>query len=469
MTSLQVLVIDDEAAIRQVLAAQIREEGHQVEHVGTGEAALERLAKGDVDVAICDIRLPDVNGIEVVRRTLESGVDTVFVLMTAFASVNTAIEAMKAGAHDYLIKPVRPEDLSRRLEQVREMQALRDENRRLRTLLPETFKNTCMLPSAAARRVASLAERVARTEGTVLITGESGTGKGVIAHTIHRQSPRAGAPLVSVNCGAIPNDLLESEFFGHLKGAFTGAERAKKGLMLEADGGTLLLDEIAELPLLLQVKLLHAIEDKAIRPVGGERSRKVNVRILAATNQNLDQLVRDGRFREDLFYRLNVLQIHIPPLRERPDDIKALIAHFLAVAPERLGLDGRFSIEPEAEDLLLEYGWPGNVREVQNVIDRALILADDQTITVSDLPHQVTRPDPGGAAMAPGAGSLREQSRQFEVRVIESAIEAAGGDRRQAARKLGIGLSTLYRKLEEYAKLPGGEGEQATSHKGAGA
>jgi two-component system response regulator AtoC len=346
---------------------------------------------------------------------------------------------------------------------------LRDENRRLRTLLPEALKTSCMLPSAAARHVARLAQRVARTEGTVLITGESGTGKGVIAHAIHRQSPRAAAPLVSVNCGAIPNDLLESEFFGHLKGAFTGAERAKKGLMLEADGGTLLLDEIAELPLLLQVKLLHAIEDKAIRPVGGERSRQVNVRILAATNQDLEQLVRDGRFREDLFYRLNVLQIHIPPLRERPEDAKALIAHFLAVAPARLGLEGHFTMEPEAEALLLEYGWPGNVREVQNVIDRALILADDQTISVSDLPDQVTRPDHDDAVMVRGTGTLRDQSRRFENRVIESAIEAAGGDRRMAARTLGIGLSTLYRKLEEYADLTGGENGQANDQGGAGA
>lgn len=469
MASLQVLVIDDEAAIRQVLAAQIREEGHQVEHVGTGEAALERLAKGDVDVAICDIRLPDVNGIEVVRRTVALGVETVFMVMTAFASVNTAIEAMKAGAHDYLIKPVRPEELSRRLGQVREIQVLRDENRRLRTLLPEPLKTSCVLPSAAARNVARLAQRVARTEGTVLITGESGTGKGVIAHAIHRQSPRAAAPLVSVNCGAIPNDLLESEFFGHLKGAFTGAERAKKGLMLEADGGTLLLDEIAELPLLLQVKLLHAIEDKAIRPVGGERSRQVNVRILAATNQDLAQLVRDGRFREDLYYRLNVLQIHIPPLRERPEDTKALIAHFLAVAPARLGLEGTFTMEPEAEALLLEYGWPGNVREVQNVIDRALILSDDQRISVSDLPDQVTRPDRDDAVMTRGTGTLRDQSRRFENRVIENAIEAAGGDRRMAAQSLGIGLSTLYRKLEEYASLTGDETGPANDQRKAGA
>jgi len=453
MASLQVLVIDDEAALRQVLAEQIREAGYQVEHVGTGEAALKRLAKGDVDVALCDIRLPDVNGIEVMRRTVESGVDTVFVVMTAFASVNTAIEAMKAGAHDYLIKPVRPEDLNHRLNAVSEMMALRDENRRLRTLVPETFRDACLLPSGPAQQVMRLAQRVARTEGTVLITGESGTGKGMIAHFIHRHSLRARAPLVSVNCGAIPKDLLESEFFGHLKGAFTGADRAKKGLMIEADGGTLLLDEIADLPLGLQVKLLHAIEEKAIRPVGGERARQVDVRILAATNQDLEQLVHDGRFREDLYYRLNVLHMHLPPLRERADDIEALVHYFLGSGPRRLGLSGQFKIDPEAEELLKEYHWPGNIRELQNVIDRALILCDTDTLTVADLPHQVTRPPPSGApGMASESGTLRDRAREFEVNVIKQAIQEAGGDRRAAARELGIGLSTLYRKLEEYSR-----------------
>jgi two-component system response regulator AtoC len=454
MASLQVLVIDDEAALRQVLAAQIQEEGYQVEHVGTGDAALKRLAKGDVDVALCDIRLPDVNGIEVMRRTVESGVDTVFVVMTAFASVNTAIEAMKAGAHDYMIKPVRPEDLSHRLAQVSEMMALRDENRRLRTLVPESFKDSCVLPSAGAQQVMRLAHRVAKTEGTVLITGESGTGKGVVAHSIHGQSLRAGGPLVSVNCGAIPKDLLESEFFGHLKGAFTGADRAKKGLMLEADGGTLLLDEIADLPLGLQVKLLHAIEEKAIRPVGGERARQVDVRILAATNRDLEEMVRDGAFREDLYYRLNVLQIHLPPLRERPEDIEALIHYFLGSGPRRLGLSGRYAMAPDAEELLREYSWPGNIRELQNVVDRALILADGDMITVGDLPHQVTRPAAGApSASEPGSGTLRDRTRQFELNVIEQAVREAGGDRRAAARGLGIGLSTLYRKLEENSRL----------------
>jgi two-component system response regulator AtoC len=452
MRSLQVLVIDDELAVRQVLASQLDDIGHQVEHVGSGEAALERLAKGDVDIALCDIRLPDVNGIEVMRRTLSNGVDTTFLIMTAYASVSTAIDAMRSGAFDYLIKPVRAEDLKHRLSQVGEVMGLREENRRLRRMVPDPLEDVCVLPSKASEHVNRMVSKVAGTEGTVLITGESGTGKGVYARQIHRDSLRARYPLVQVNCGAIPENLLETEFFGHLKGAFTGADRAKKGLFREADGGTLLLDEVAELPLALQVKLLHAIEEKEIRPVGGEQTRRVDVRIIAATNQSLRERVDEGRFREDLFYRLNVLHIHLPPLRERREDILPLIDFFLASEPKRLAIDGRYSISEQVMDALMAYAWPGNIRELQNIIDRALILADSDQIVMSDLPHQVTDTAPDIGA-APGSNSgettLREQARLFEVSAIQRAIEKSGGDRRLAAERLGIGLSTLYRKLGE--------------------
>lgn len=455
MRSLQVLVIDDELAVRQVLAAQLDDIGHQVEHVGSGQAALDRLAKGDVDIALCDIRLPDVNGIEVMRRTLENGVDTSFLIMTAYASVSTAIDAMKSGAFDYLIKPVRAEDLKHRLAQVGEVMGLREENRRLRRMVPDPLDDVCVLPSKASEHVSRMVSKVAGTEGTVLITGESGTGKGVYARQIHRDSLRAGCPMVQVNCGAIPENLLETEFFGHLKGAFTGADRAKKGLFREADGGTLLLDEVAELPLALQVKLLHAIEDKRIRPVGGEQTRRVDVRIIAATNKSLRERVEEGRFREDLFYRLNVLHIHLPPLRERRKDILPLIEYFLASEPKRLAIDGRYTINDQAMEALMNYAWPGNIRELQNIIDHALILTESDQIVLSDLPHQVTATSPGDngsvSSAISGNGTLREQSRLFEVGAIERAIEKAGGDRRLAAERLGIGLSTLYRKLGEEA------------------
>jgi two-component system response regulator AtoC len=452
VANLQILVVDDEPAVRQVIAAQLVSEGYTVEQLGDGESAIRRLAKGDLDVAICDVRLPDVSGIEVVQRSAQAGVDTSFLVMTAYASVSTAIDAMKAGAYDYLVKPVRIEDLIHRVDQVTRLRSLREENQRLRTQVPAGTRDTCALPSPAAQTVMRLAARVAKTEGTVLITGESGTGKGIVSQSIHRHSLRAEAALVNVNCGAIPKDLLESEFFGHLKGAFTGADRAKKGLFLEADGGTLLLDEIAELPLDMQVKLLHAIEDKQVRPVGSERTRRVDVRFLAATNRNLEKMVREGQFREDLYYRLNVLQIELPPLRERPQDIVALIRHFLASSPARLGLEGRYDIDPEAVELLTAYRWPGNIRELQNVMDRALILTEGDRIGVADLPHQVTRVD--SENIADGMrGSLRERTRHFEIQAIQQAVSEAGGDRRLAARRLGIGLSTLYRKLEESPPL----------------
>jgi len=450
--SLQVLVIDDELAVRQVLAAQLGDVGHQVEHVGTGQAAIDRLAKGDVDVALCDIRLPDVNGIEVMRQTLGSGVETTFLVMTAFASVSTAIDAMRSGAFDYLIKPVRIEDLKHRLVQVGEVLGLREENRRLRRMVPEPLDDACVLPSEASQYINRMVSKVAGTEGTVLLTGESGTGKGVYARRIHRNSLRARYPLVQVNCGAIPENLMETEFFGHLKGAFTGADRAKKGLFREADGGTLLLDEVAELPIALQVKLLHAIEEKQIRPVGGEQTRRVDVRMIAATNQSLRERVDDGRFREDLFYRLNVLHIHLPPLRERREDIPPLIAFFLASEPKRMAIDGSYSLDSEAMDALVNYAWPGNIRELQNVIDHALILSASDRLTLSDLPLQLTTASSdGGPGVNASAGddSLREQARLFEVGAIRRAIEQAGGDRRLAAERLGIGLSTLYRKLGE--------------------
>jgi two-component system response regulator AtoC len=452
MRSLQVLVIDDELAVRQVLASQLDDIGHQVEHVGSGEAALERLAKGDVDIALCDIRLPDVNGIEVMRRTLDNGVDTTFLIITAYASVSTAIDAMRSGAFDYLIKPVRTEDLKHRLAQVGEVMGLREENRRLRRMVPDPLDDVCVLPSKSSEHVNRMVSKVAGTEGTVLITGESGTGKGVYARQIHRDSLRARYPLVHVNCGAIPENLLETEFFGHLKGAFTGADRAKKGLFREADGGTMLLDEVAELPFALQVKLLQAIEEKQIRPVGGEQTRRVDVRIIAATNKSLRERVDEGRFREDLFYRLNVLHIHLPPLRERREDIMPLLEFFLASEPKRLAIDGKYSVSDEAMDALMDYSWPGNIRELQNIIDRALILADSDLITLSDLSHQVISVSPDVDALrgsSPGDGTLREQARLFEVGAIRQAIEQSGGDRRLAAERLGIGLSTLYRKLGE--------------------
>lgn len=453
MTSLQVLVVDDEPAIRQVVSAQLRKAGHSVEQAGNGEAAMERLAKGDVDIVLCDIKLPGLSGIEVLRQARASGIDTAFIMMTAFASVDTAIEAIKAGAADYMIKPLNNEELLHRLTKVGDLRGLRAENRVLRRLVLGVNQEVFGFNSPAMREMEHMAAKVARTNSTVLVTGESGTGKGVVARLIHQQSLRADGPFIPVNCGAIPENLVESEFFGHTKGAFTGADKVRKGLFQEADGGTIFLDEIGELPLSLQVKLLHVIEQKEVRAVGSEQARPVDVRIIAATNRNLEEMVTQGKFREDLYFRLSVFHIHVPPLRERRQDLSALIKFLLQRNTRRMGSGAtQVTLDPGIEDLLVNYDWPGNVRELENVIDRVLVMADSGRITLADLPPQITKIAPHSIA-GMGlqlSGTLRDQVKKYEVAIILKTVEETGGDRRAAAQKLDIGLSSLYRKLEEF-------------------
>lgn len=458
MKSLDVMVIDDEPAIRQVLTAHLLKAGYNVVQAANGLDAFDRLSKGDIDVAICDIKMPDISGIELVRRVRTAGLDTNFIMMTAFASVDTAIEAIQAGASDYMIKPVRNEEVLHRLVKIADLRDLRAENRVLRSLVQGKKEDQFGFNAPTMRDMERLIAKVSPTDSTVLVTGESGTGKGVIARRIHQQSPRANAPFIPVNCGALPENLMESELFGHTKGAFTGADKARKGLFLEADKGTIFLDEIGELPLLLQVKLLHVIEDKSIRAVGSEQTRRADVRIIAATNRDLAQMVAEGKFREDLFFRLSVFQIHAPPLRERRQDIPELVRFLLRRGAKRLNESVEISIDPEVEQILAAYDWPGNVREMENVVDRALILADEGHVTCADLPPQITK---GARSALPGLGltvqdsddSLRDQVRRFESALITKAINDADGDRRAAAQKLGIGLSSLYRKLEEFETL----------------
>lgn len=457
MKSLEVLVVDDEPAIRQILAAHLSKSGCSVCQAANATEAFERLSKGDIDVAISDIKMPDFTGIELVRRARAAGIETSFIMMTAYASVDTAIEAIKAGASDYMIKPVRNEEVLHRLMKVRDLRRLSSENRVLRNLVMGSREEMFSFVSPAMKELERLIAKVAPTDSTVLVTGESGTGKGVIARQIHQNSLRADGPFIPVNCGAIPENLMESELFGHIKGSFTGADKARKGLFLEADKGTIFLDEIGELPLALQVKLLHVIEEKTVRPVGGEQAKRADVRIVAATNRDLGQMVAEGKFREDLYFRLSVFHVHAPPLRERRQDIPGLVRFLLRRGAKRLNNGAAIAIDPDVEEILGAYDWPGNVREMENVVDRALILADEGRITRADLPPQIARVAPAGkngAAAAPESGdSLREQVRRFESSVIAKAISDAGGDRRAAAQKLGIGLSSLYRKLEEYEAL----------------
>lgn len=445
---MHVLVIDDEPAVRQVLAAIVKRGGYSVDSVAGVKDAAARLVRGDVDVALCDIHMPDGNGLDLVRSMRESGVDTQFVMVTAFASVETAVQALKAGASDYVIKPVNSEELLHRLSLLAEMRGLQDENRALKRIVASS-DGYFQFASAAMQSVDRLVGKIAATDSTVLITGESGTGKGVIARQLHALSNRARGVLLPVNCGAIPENLLESEFFGHVRGAFTGADKVRKGLFLQADQGTLFLDEIGELPLHMQAKLLHCIEDKAVRPVGSEEARKVDVRIVAATNRDLPAMVKEGRFREDLYFRLSMFHVPLPPLRERKEDILELVAHVLA----KIGKDsGRhMRLDKGAEDLILAYAWPGNVRQLENVINRACILAEGELITSSDLPSELSVA-PGGAASFAVDGedmTLREQVRRFEASLISKVLIDAGGDRKRAAAVLGIGLSSLYRKIEE--------------------
>jgi len=456
MTSLQLLVVDDEPAIRQVVTSVLRKAGYTVDQASDGESAMERLSRGDVDIAVCDIKLPGLSGIELLRQARTVNVDTAFIMMTAFASVDTAIEAIKAGAADYMIKPLNNDELLHRLTKVADLRGLRAENRVLRRLVLGVNKEVFSFNSPAMREMEHMAAKVAHTNSTVLITGESGTGKGVVARLIHQQSSRADGPFIPVNCGAIPENLVESEFFGHTKGAFTGADKVRKGLFLEADKGTIFLDEIGELPIALQVKLLHVIEQKEVRPVGEEVTRPVDVRIITATNRDLAEMVAQGKFREDLYFRLSVFHIHVPPLRERRQDLPALIKFMLQRNTRHMSDRQEITFDPGVETLLLNYEWPGNVREMENVIDRAIILADGYRITMSDLPTQITKVDQSTLLgdNLQSSGTLREQMRRYEVALILRTIEETGGDRRAAAQKLNIGLSSLYRKLEELGGSP---------------
>ncbi len=452
---MHILVIDDELAVRQILASAVGKAGYSVDQAATVAEATAKLARADVDVALCDIKLPDGNGIDLVRSSRAAGIETTFIMVTAFSSTETAVEALRAGAADYVVKPVHNEEVLHRIAQIEALGGLREENRALRRTVSEIARKVFRFASPAMVEVDRLVAKVAPTSSTVLIAGESGTGKGVIARQIHDQSTRRAAQFLAVNCSAIPEQLLESEFFGHTKGAFTSAAQARKGLFLQAEKGTLFLDEIGELPLHMQSKLLNVIEDKEVRPLGSEQSRKVDTRIIAATNRNLQELVNRGSFREDLFFRLSMFQIALPPLRERPVDIPGLIKFFLGSGGAGGSASRGIEIDPLAEEILLSYGWPGNVRELDNVINRARILAEDNRITLGDLPShliEATAPSaPGGAGPAP-EGNLRDRLRKFESDLLLRAVEDAGGDRKLAAQRLGIGLSSLYRKLEDLAR-----------------
>ena len=459
MSKFRVLVVDDELAFCQLLSQVIRDAGYDVSTAANGVDAMRILASGEIDVVLCDICLPDTDGIKLLSQVRAAGIATIFIMCTSFASVDTAVKALKAGAADYIVKPVSNDEIIHRLRQIEGVHNLRAENRALREIVSGRDDDSYGFISPAMLKVERLVDKVAATDSIVLINGETGTGKGVIARLIHRRNAHRDGPFIPVNCSAIPQQLLESEFFGHTKGAFTGADKARKGLFLAANRGTLFLDEVGELPLDLQPKLLHAIEEKRVRAVGSEHALDVDVRIIVATNLDLAEQVKRGEFRADLFFRLSMFQIRIPPLRERTEDIPGMVKFFLKRCARKGAKETEFTIDPVAENILTSYPWPGNIRELENVISRACIMANTDRITVADLPPElvVDRSDgPGRSAsdrpLSPDHG-LREKLRRLEGKIIFDALHSSGGDRKAAADLLGIHVSSLYRKLEECAEF----------------
>jgi two-component system response regulator AtoC len=448
-----ILIADDEEPIRHVLTVLLSEHGYFVRAVKDGEEAMRELSARDYDALVTDVRMPRVDGLQLVRAAQKESPETTVIVMSAYGSHDLALEAMKAGAYDYLGKPFRPDEVLLVLRKAEERERLRAENRRLRREI-EASRGTggIVAESATMKEVLRLLQKVAPARTTVLITGESGTGKELIARALHDLSPRAERPFVAVNCGAIPEQLIESELFGHAKGAFTGAVSAKRGLFEEADGGTLLLDEIADLPLQLQVSLLRVLQEGEVRRVGDARAIRVDVRVLAATHRDLSQAVSAGTFREDLFYRLNVVGLRLPPLRERSEEIEPLARRFLARHAARLNLPEK-PLSAAALRLLLGWRWPGNVRELENALERALVLSEDAEIEPEALPEELrAAAPPSGPPPAPGEDdlSVKRAQRALEADLIRRALERTNGNRTRAAELLELSPRALLYKIREY-------------------
>ncbi len=453
-----ILVVDDDPAHRLMLTTLLSDWGYRVKEADGGLSAVAKVQEEPLDAVIMDVRMPDMDGIEATRRIHHYNPALPVIVLTAFSSVPSAVEALKAGAYDYLTKPLDFDALRLALDRALEHTHLRTENQELREQLARLRLPEIIGTSAAMARLVELLALVAPSEATVLITGESGTGKGLVARAIHANSRRSHGPLVEVNCAAIPENLMETELFGHDKGAFTGADKARRGRFAQADGGTIFLDEVGELSLPMQAKLLRVLQDGQIQRVGSDQPIAVDVRILAATNRDLHQMTQEGLFREDLYYRLNVVAVEVPPLRQRKEDIPLLVDHFLRTFAQKNKRTVR-GITPRAMDLLLKYDWPGNVRELENVMERAVILLRGEYLTEAELPLHLQRPEtpgPSGPANdAPPEDAVSLPSvtlAEMERRLIERVLEETGGNKSEAARRLGITRRTLKLKLKKYAE-----------------
>jgi DNA-binding NtrC family response regulator len=444
----KLLIVEDDAHLRDTLATFLGRVGYEVTTASDGREGLEKLESALPDLVLTDIHMPDMDGLELLAEIKARYPETIVMMMTAFSSIDSAVEAMRRGAEDYLSKPLQLADAQLSIERALERRALRSRLAQLETQVRDRYQFSQLIgKSPAMQRIFQIIERVAPTNTTVLISGRTGTGKELVARALHYNSRRANKPLVDINCGALPDQLVESELFGHQKGAFTGATEAKKGLFETAHGGTLFLDEVQALKPELQAKLLRALQERVIRRVGGRENIEVDVRVIAATNQDIAEAVKRGEFREDLYYRLNVVNIYLPELRERREDIPLLVEHFLKrYAAENEQEPRHFS--NEAMRLLMSYDWPGNVRELQNAVEHALAIGAGPTLTIADLPlHLSGMLSVSGAPEPVGEGrTLEEVERRHILRILEET----GGNHLRAAEILGIDRRTLYRKLEKY-------------------
>jgi len=450
---LRVLIIADDHSMCDVLDAELKGRGFDATATTSPEDALRRLSEGDFDVILTDINMHSMSGVDLCRQIVESREQVPVVVMTAYGTMDTAISAIRAGAYDFVTKPFEMEDIALTIERAAKHGALKQEVKRLRHAVDESQKFDDILgTSSAMSRMYELVARVAESETTVLITGESGAGKELVAKALHQRSSRKEGPFVAINCAAMPEPLLESELFGHVRGAFTDARTARQGLFIKASKGTLFLDEIGEMPPGMQAKLLRALQERTVRPVGGDQELPFDARIVAATNRDLETEVAERRFREDLFYRINVVRVHVPPLRARGNDILLLAQHFLRRyqngAPRVVG------IKNGAADKLLSYPWPGNVRELQNCIERAVALAQFDHVGVDDLPDRVREFKGSHIAIESRDPAELLPMEEVEHRYILRVLEAVGGNKTLAAQVLGFDRRTLYRKLDRARDVP---------------